>query len=252
MHPSLSAALEVVERVIPLIRPKFYNRLTWVVVLAGALLTAAPWWSDLVSAVAQKYLAITLPSTTSNIGWGIALIAIGLIYHIVVHSISELAIAERQGKQQIAYIEHDKKIFENYQSVLSEAELLGVLEQIGNLHMYWSPYSTKFSNATTYLLAPSTQFITAVIKSSANDFATKLNRLHSFLGQHFFEHNSPKEGDLRFCLYPDLNMDRSRHLPTAEQSKRYDDYADQLNQRIDEAEYSYKKFRSVVKQSLAV
>lgn len=252
MHPILSTSIEIVARVIPLIRSKFYNRLAWGVVGAGILLTTAPWWHDLVNAVAQKYLAVTLPSTAGNVGWGITLIVIGLAYHIVAYSIDELVIAQRQGKQQIVNLEHDKKIFENYRSVLSEEELLNVLEQIGNLHMYWSSCGTKFSNATTYLLAPSTQFATAVIKSSAHEFATKLNQLHHFLGHHFSEHNSPQTGDLCFRLYPDLNMDTATLPPTAEQSQKYDDYADQLIQLIDEVENSYKKFRSVVKQSLAV
>lgn len=248
----MSASLEFIERVIPLIRPKFYNRLTWVVVLAGVLLTAAPWWADLVNALAQKYFAVALPPSTANVGWGIVLIGIGLVYHVVVHSINELVIAERQIAQHGAHLKHDQQVFANYQSVFSEQELLGILEQIGSLHMYWSPHSMKFSCATTYLLAPSTQFITTNVQSAAREFATKLHRLNNFLGQHFFEYNSPQKGDLRFCMYPDLNPDRARRFPTSDELKRYDDFADQLNQRIDETVDCYKQFRGVVKLALAV
>lgn len=220
--------------------------------LAGVLLTAAPWWADLVHALANKYFALTLPTSTTNIGWGIGLIAIGLTYHLVAHSINELVVTRRDLAQFEAHRTHDQLIFENFGQILSEQEFLGILQQIGSLHMYWSPHTVTFSRATSYLLAPSTQFITANIQSVAREFALSLQQLHGFLGQHFFEYNSPPKGELRYCLYPDLDPDRSSHFPGSEEVKRYSDYASQLHQRIEETHESYEQFRRKVKHVLAV
>jgi hypothetical protein len=252
MHPFVSATLEVAERVIPLIRPRFYNRITWVVVLGGILLVAAPWWSDLVNALAQKYLSVSVPSTSNNIGWGVLLVAIGLCYHVVVHSLNELVVAQRQAAVGAVHADHDKQLFSRFQQVLAEQELLDILQDIGNLHMYWSPQSSKLSMARHFLDAPSSQFLTEQVRVAALNFTVQLSKLSNFLGRHFFEYNSPETGDLRFCMYPDLNLDRARRLPTVEEQQQYDTFADELNAVVDDVEGGYKAFRQAVKFRLAI
>lgn len=75
---------------IALIRPRFYNRITWVVIAAGLLLVATPWWTELANALATRYLAVALPVSTAPVPWGIALVGMGLAYHLLAHYVNEL------------------------------------------------------------------------------------------------------------------------------------------------------------------
>jgi len=252
MHQKLSTVLDIAERVLRLIRPRFYNRLTWIVVGAGLLLTTTPWWGDLVNALAQKYLGVSLPATTEHTILGVSLVAIGLIYHIAAHSIYELVASRREDAEIGARGGHDRKIFLQLQAVAPEQQLLGILEEISALHHYWSRYGTQISDAIDYLRAPSTQFMADDIASAAKDLALKLSRLRNFMSLNFFEHMSPPNGDMRFCLFPDGNIDISRGIPSSEQSRRYDELSNELERYLNEAEEGYAKFRSTVKRRLAV
>jgi hypothetical protein len=252
MHQKLSTALDIAERFLNLIRPRFYNRLTWIVVGAGLLLTMTPWWGDLVNVLAQKYLAVSLPAATEHTLLGVGLVAIGLIYHIAAHSIYELVASRREAAELGARGDHDRKIFLRLQEVAPERQLLGILQDIATLHHSWSTYGTQISGAIEYLRAPSNQFLADDITSAAKNLSLNLSKLRNFMGLNFFEHMSPPDGDMRFCLFPEGNIDRSRGMPSAESSRRYDELADELERHVSEAEESYAKFRSKVKQHLAI
>lgn len=110
----------------------------------------------------------------------------------------------------------------------------------------------KLCRAADYLASPSMEFLEADLKHSAEKFATSLRTLSRFLEQHFFENNSPPNGPLRFCMYPDLNVDRSRGVPTLEQETRYDDFSNQLEDVVWQVEKQYRDFRRTAKTKLAV
>lgn len=252
MQQKLTTALEIAERVLRLIRPRFYNRLTWVVVGAGLLMTTTPWWGDLVNALAQKYFGVFLPAATEHTVLGVSLVAIGLTYHIAAHSIYELVVSRREAAELSAHGDHDRKVFLGLQAIAPERQLLGILEDIATLHHYWSNYGTQISGAIDYLRAPSTQFLADDVASAATDLALTLAQLRNFMSLNFVEHMSPRDGDLRFCLFPDGNVDRSKGMPSHQQSLRYDELANGLERHVSEAEDRYAKFRSIVKRRLAV
>jgi len=252
MHQKLSTALEIAERLLTLIRPRFYNRLTWIVVGAGLLLTTTPWWGDLANALAQRYLGISLPPTTEHTTLGLALVALGLAYHIAAHSIYELVASRREAATQGAQGDHDRRVFQQLQTIAPERQLLETLEDIATLHHYWSSYGKLLSGAIDYMRAPSTSFLSKDIASAAEGLALSLAKLRNFMSLNFFEHMSPPDGDMRFCLFPNGNVDRSGGMPTPEQSRRYDELSSQLETFVTEAEDAYKKFRAEVKRRLAL
>ena len=209
--------LQFAERAIALIRPKFYNRLTWVVVLTGLLLMSSPWWTDLVSALGIRYLGVSLPPFESHLAWGLSLVALGMAYHIAVHYINELITAQREATTHASYREHDRKNFEGFVGLLSENDLAWILGDIQDQHAYTSPQGAKLGLAAQHLLSPSTQFIDAQVNAAGNSFGLALRELRSWLSLHFFVYGDPLNGELRFCLYPDLNEDRSSRFPTADE-----------------------------------
>jgi len=244
--------LQIAERVIALVRPKFYNRLTWVVVLAGLLLMSSPWWLDLVNAFAVRYLGISLPTYESHFGWGLALVISGMIYHIAVHYINELITTQRANTTLASHREHDRKMFDSFATLLTEDELAGMLSDIQDQHAYISPQGSKMDAAARHLLSPSTQFIDPQVSAAGREFGLSLRDLRSWLSLNFFAYGPTVNNEHRFCLYPDLCEDRSSHFPSAEESRRYEAFAKDMYAKIDDVFSKYASFRSLVKAVLAV
>jgi hypothetical protein len=69
--------LEIVKR----FWPKFYNRITWTVVAAGLALISSPLWEQLVTALFSKTFDLSDYVPNEPV-YGIALVALGLIYHL--------------------------------------------------------------------------------------------------------------------------------------------------------------------------
>jgi len=244
--------LQIAERVIALIRPKFYNRLTWIVVLAGLLLMSSPWWLDIVNAFAVRYLGFSLPPSDPHFGWGMALVVSGMAYHIAVHYINELIATQSAHTTHASHQEHDRKTFDSFAAVLSEDDLAWILSDIQNQHAYVSTQGSKLDNAARHLLSPATQFIDTHVSAAARDFGLSLRELRNWLSLNFFAYGPTVNNEHRFCLYPELNEDRSSKFPSLEESRRYEAFAKDMYAKIDDAESKYVSFRSSVKMVLAV
>lgn len=244
--------LQLAERLIALIRPKFYNRLTWVVVGAGLLLMSSPWWSDLVNGFASRYLGVTLPPYESHLGWGLSLVGLGLVYHLAVHYLSEFLQARRAGETRSAHLEHDRKIFSEFVAALPELQLADIICDLRDQHAYYSSQGRILDAGTRHLRAPSTQYIDSDVQTAARAFGESIADLREWLSLNFFPYGQPSENGFRLCLYPDLNEDRSGTFPTPEQSRRYDQFAEQLYSKLREVDSKYAVFRSTAKKALAV
>lgn len=244
--------LQTAERVIALIRPKFYNRIAWVVVLAGLLLVASPWWLDLVSALAHRYFDVTLPTAASHVAMGVVLVGLGLLYHLIVHYINELIASQRESTTLAAQREHDREIFAQFVSHVSENDLAWILGDLQDQHAYTSPQGTKLDLAVKHLLAPSTQFIDVQVSAAGKRLGMALRELRNWTSLNFFVYGPQTDEGLRFCLYPELNQDRTLRVPSAEDSRRYGEFAQELYVKVDEVHAQYAQFRAVVKNVLAV
>ena len=245
--------LQFAERLVALIRPKFYNRLTWVIVLAGLLLMSSPWWLDLVGALSTRVFGIVLPSYESHIGFGLALVALGLAYHLTVHYINELISTQREATTLATQRDHDRKMFEAFVGKFSESDLAYVLADLQNQHAYVSAQGIELDDAVQHLLAPATQFINTEVIAAARRLGLALRDLRHWAALNFFPHGSIRDdGGYRFCLHPELSEDRSSHFPSAEEHRKYDEFAQELYSKVDATQESYGVFRSTVKKVLAV
>lgn len=202
-------------------------------------------------AVAAKYLNVTLPQANSHFGWGLGLVALGLIYHAFVHYVGELASTQRSSQALTDQKTHDRRVFQELTVILPEDDLAWILADLQNQHAYVSLQGRKLDDAVRHLLAPGTQFIDPEIRASARALGLSLRELRNWTSLNFFVHGpSQEDGGHRFCLYPDLNPDLG--MPTEEQSVRYDRFADELYGKADDVNDKYVPFRATVKRLLAV
>jgi hypothetical protein len=252
MHQKLSNIFEILERFLRLIRPRFYNRMTWFVVGAGLLLTATPWWGDLVNALAQQKLGVSVPVSTEHTTIGLVLVVAGLVYHLLTHSIHELVVSRRETAELNDRREHDRKIFGQLTVTAPEQQLLTVLHGIATLHQYRSSEGTLIDGVVYYLRAPSNEFLDSDTAAAAKELALALEKLRDFMSLKFFPAPSPPGADMRFWLFPEGNMDRSASNPSPEQSRCYAELSNQLDRYVRDAERGYANFRSTVKRGLAV
>ncbi len=241
--------LSYAERFLALLRPKFYNRLTWIIVLAGLALMASPWWADLVNAVTGKYLDVRLPSSDTQTPWGFALVAIGLLYHLLAQYIIELIEVRRSGQSKSEQITHDRKIFEKFSNIAPEAMLRRVFSDLQNEHRIHTDQETMLYNATCHLLVPEQQFIDETLKEAASAFGRALVELRAWLGFNFF---SLASNPGHTYLQPELNCDRAEDAVTADQALEYQEFARVLENKLDQTYSLYKELREKIKKILAV
>ncbi len=82
--------IENIIKIIKFLKPKFYNKLTWVVVIFGISLMASPFWQQILSKILEEKFQITIGSQ-SDVIWGYALIFTGLVYNILTQYFLEFA-----------------------------------------------------------------------------------------------------------------------------------------------------------------
>lgn len=84
----MSQAFDKLLQLIELLRPKFYNRLTWLIVVSGLTIMSTPFWERLLESILEQTLQIQITGE-SDVKWGFSLIVIGLLYHFVTTSLHE-------------------------------------------------------------------------------------------------------------------------------------------------------------------
>lgn len=251
--------MHLAERVVALIKPKFYNRLAWAVVGVGLLLMSGPWWSDLVVSFAAQHLSITLLPNAPQQAWGLALVVLGLLYHIAAHYLSELIQSSRVAEVRSAQLEHDRRTFSEISLEMPESTLVEILGHLGFSHSIDLHRAQKLARIASRLQAPSSQFIDQNIQASALALGRSLNDLDDWFGQNFTRDDGPS-GDEQFCLLPELRFCRYPGVhqeiygipPPPEQLRYYEQHTKQLYSKMDDIKRKYSAFRYSVKKALAV
>lgn len=244
--------LEMLWQVIDFFRPKFYNRLTWVVVITGLLLMGSPWWSDLAIALASRYLGVALQNAEPHFGWGMTLVFTGLAYHAFVHYVGELINERRDMRYFSAQFEHDQQVFATFSEIMSEEELGRFLRTLLDEHAFSSQDAGMLERVCSHLLAPATQFMDSNLVQVGTTFGVSLQNLANWISLNFWVFGNAGNHTQRFCLFPEGNEDRASGAPTADQVKRYAELTAILDAKVKDASETYNEFRAVIKRGLAV
>jgi hypothetical protein len=117
---------------------------------------------------------------------------------------------------------------------------------------YWHSQIEPLEHFCHEFSQTSSQFLLADLQSCLNDLLGAVFSLRQYTALNFFVYprNQPS-GDVRLCLYPDLNVDRDGS-GTIEEMDRYETHRDGLDQICKNVREMYDAFRTAVKRRLAV
>jgi hypothetical protein len=149
-------------------------------------------------------------------------------------------------------IEHDKNIFKDSDKILSEEKLNALLYSLRNDHSYnWSS-AVDVINYIRYFEKIQNNFLCENINGLKEEFITLLDNLYSFSGSKFFVYPEKQTGDnTRFCLQPNLNIDRGGH-PSEYTFTEYDKLTKTLEIHCVGVYEKYKEYRLQIKKMLII
>jgi hypothetical protein len=154
-------------------------------------------------------------------------------------------------------LKHDIKIFEAALKTLSENELFGFLDDLMGGHNFYASNLSKVMSLIHYLDSPNNEYLDSEILEASDSFKESLDSLLEWCVTNFYiypESQISKTGehvDLKSCLWPDGNMDRSLH-PSKEDMKHYDALAKKMYELIAKCREMYRSYRRMVKTKLYV
>lgn len=238
-------------RLIEIFRPKFYNRITWVVVSVGLALMSTSLFEKVIAMFIEKSFNIKITGE-NDVAWGFSLVAIGLLYHLATTSIFELVSKKEKLTKELKHIEHDQVIFEQANKIMSGDFLSQFLYSLGNDHSYYIEYTWKLERFCQFLAGDENQFLSAELESPTQEFLRSSRKFLGFLAYKFFVFPQNQAGENpRLCMVPTLNMDREGD-GSPEQVRKYDTLTADLESLIDNLREKYRVFRAEIKKTLII
>lgn len=245
MQIKLSGILKIIE----FIRPKFYNKLTWLMVVAGLSLMSTPLCMLLASHLLNKKFSFTF-SSDSDMAWGFSLCAVALLYNLFSVGIYELLIKKLTKEECAKVIEHDLNIYFKLDGIMSE-ELLGKI--ISRLEtsdaIYWDDFSV-IENFVRTADSAGNAFYTEMLKGKTTSLVESLNDLRRLVNNDFDEYPYTQAvTNFKMCLAPQLNCDRAGDW---EDGPAYTALTDKMMSITGCINREYEHWRLVIKSVLYV
>ena len=147
---------------------------------------------------------------------------------------------------------HDESLFREADAILPEATLRGFLYTLASGNEY-EAYGVRPVDSFLRLSdLAGKQFIVPSLRVSHQRCAATLGELRAFLSRHFFVYPmNQRERNLRYCLYPEHNIDRGGDGSAASMA-HYEEHRDALEDLVDQVEEAYKAYREAVRKDLAL
>lgn len=111
-------------------------------------------------------------------------------------------------------------------------------------HSFQSSFDSKFLDSYEQFAKPATKFQDQSMDFLFQEYAKSARVLHHFAGLNFFVYpNNQRLGaDFRYCMAPQLNMDRDMPTYDADKADQYNDLKQQLEQKVTAARKAYDAF----------
>lgn len=237
-------------KLIRLLKPEFYNKITWAVVVAGLALLSTSFIDKLVNALFKISFEIDITDGNDAV-FGVVLVIIGLLYHAISRKIEIQENNSFKKEHEKKKIEHDIDVFNRTNKILDETILKEMLEWIGADHCFESDQKAIINNYFQEIQEKKNTYLYQDIEDSKKKLIIQIGNLKNFLSLNFFVFPNNQNPARRFCLYPELNIDRSLD-PTPEESIRYDKKAEEMNLIIDEVYEKHEHYRLTIKRVLFI
>lgn len=233
------------------LRPKFYNRLTWIVVITGISLIVTPLYQQILIELAEKYLSINLPDQ-NLVPWGFALIVSGLCYHYFSMKNIELNNNKVVLEKERQHIEHDQNIFTHADEMLSGTAIHEFLSWLQDNHSYHHQDYDKLRGFCHFLSLEENYFLTNELQDVTQELLRSSLQLLNFLDVRFFIYpDRPIDDGTRSAMQPENHPDRSGNY-SIENVKIYDSITAELNSLIEDLRDKYRVFRGTIKEKLII
>jgi len=161
------------------------------------------------------------------------------------------AILNRWFEQQKQTNEHDLKIFNRSNEILTELKL----SDIANFHLL-SDHSLDDDDFhllirwIRFFSETGNQYLDKRLIKHSQELLDDLDRLPIFIGYNFFRIKEQNPSNKNQYLRPDWNMERGE--PSPEQMDKYDKYASELEELTQKTISQYSKYRLSIKQILKI
>lgn len=147
--------------------------------------------------------------------------------------------------------EHDRKLFESFNSVITEEHIKDLLDRLYSDHSYMFQEIQSLWRAQEFLEKTGNRFLSSKLENQAKQLLHAIRSLHEFITLHFFECNSPQQNDIRLCMHPDWNIDRGG-TGNRQEVIQYEKMTNNLNSVIKTLFQQYNTFRDQVKKELYI
>jgi hypothetical protein len=152
---------------------------------------------------------------------------------------------------QIRRDTHDLDIFRRADSILTEDQLDRICSDLLGSNCYRDSLFLAICGFCEFFDKTQNQYLNGNLASLTLELSKSLNNLIEFLTYRFFvfpEHQSV-EADTKFCLQPDLCIDRSLSV-SKEDMIEYDRLVEKLYSLVNESSKAYVSYRKAVKERL--
>jgi hypothetical protein len=145
---------------------------------------------------------------------------------------------------------HDTEIFRRSDAILNEAMLDQGFSLLLGDHSYHESFRSPIIIFCDFFDKIENEYLNSNLAPLTFELTVALKELLSFIAIHFFVFpESQRYDDTRYCLYPDLCIDR-RGSGEPEEMSKYDKYTEQLRQVVNKASKAYVTYRRAIKQTL--
>ncbi len=135
---------------------------------------------------------------------------------------------------------------------MSEEDLNFILDDLSGDHSYYRFQMDKVREYIRYFQKIENYFLCKKIDCLREELIISLKNLDNFLALKFFVYPENQTMDnIRFCLQPDLNIDRAGE-PSEYTFTEYEKLTKALESRCNEVYEKYKEYRLQVKRMLMI
>ena len=238
-------------RLIELLRPRFYNKITWLVVFSGLIMMSTPLWELVATEILKREFNISV-SGSNDAAWGFALCVLGLAYHMANAGFYDLLkrneIRARKEKER----NHDIAIFLEARLFLNDQQIEDFVYTLQYDHSYYMDKRGQVEGFAFFLASTSNRFMTLSVAKAVERFIAAWSKAENFLSYKFDVFpNNQAEPPFRLCMTPGLNMNREGDGST-EQVERYNELTSELKHISDALIVEYRTLRSEIKSALVI
>ena len=163
-------------RLIELLRPRFYNKITWLVVLSGLVMMSTPLWELVATEILKREFNISV-SGSNDAAWGFALCVLGLAYHMANAGFYDLLkrneIRARKEKER----NHDIAIFLEARLFLNDQQIEDFVYTLQYDHSYYMDKRGQIEEFAFFLASTSNRFMTLSVAKAVERFIAAWSNL---------------------------------------------------------------------------